>query len=75
LHEKNGKLNEMPCHHKLEEYLDAYIKAGGIHGRTTSAGRSPASAMSSAAGLPDGRRNGRLRDFHSPARNSAFDPT
>jgi hypothetical protein len=20
----------MPCHHKLEEYLDAYIKAAGI---------------------------------------------
>ena len=30
LHEKNGKLNEMPCHHKLEQYLDAYIKAAGI---------------------------------------------
>ena len=30
LHEKNGKVNEMPCHHKLEEYLDAYIKAAGI---------------------------------------------
>jgi site-specific recombinase XerD len=28
--EKNGKVNEMPCHHKLEEYLDAYIKAAGI---------------------------------------------
>lgn len=32
LHEKNGKVNEMPCHHKLEEYLDAYIKAAGIGG-------------------------------------------
>src|ERR1022692_1558793 len=30
LHEKNGKLNEMPCHHKLEEYLDAYVKAAAI---------------------------------------------
>jgi site-specific recombinase XerD len=30
LHEKNGKLNEMPCHHKLEAYLDAYIDASGI---------------------------------------------
>ena len=30
LHEKNGKVNEMPCHHKLEEYLDAYIEAAGI---------------------------------------------
>jgi len=30
LHEKNGKVNEMPCHHKLEEFLDAYTKAAGI---------------------------------------------
>ena len=30
LHEKNGKLNEMPCHHKLEAYLDAYIDAAGV---------------------------------------------
>jgi integrase/recombinase XerD len=30
LHEKNGKLNEMPCHRKLEEYLDVYIEAAGI---------------------------------------------
>ncbi len=32
LREKNGKLNEMPCHHKLETYLDAYIEAAGIEG-------------------------------------------
>ena len=30
LHEKNGKVNEMGCHYKLEEYLDAYIAAAGI---------------------------------------------
>jgi len=30
LREKNGKLNEMPCHHKLEAYLDAYIEAASI---------------------------------------------
>jgi integrase/recombinase XerD len=30
LHEKNGKVNEMPCHHKLETYLDAYIQTAGI---------------------------------------------
>jgi integrase/recombinase XerD len=30
LREKNGEVNEMPCHHKLEEYLDAYIKAAGV---------------------------------------------
>jgi integrase/recombinase XerD len=32
LHEKNGKVNEMPCHHKLETYLDAYIQAAYIEG-------------------------------------------
>jgi len=32
LREKNGKVNEMPCHHKLETYLDAYIEAAGIEG-------------------------------------------
>jgi len=30
LREKNGKVNEMPCHHTLEEYLDQYIEAAGI---------------------------------------------
>jgi integrase len=32
LREKNGKVNEMPCHHKLESYLDVYIEAAGIEG-------------------------------------------
>jgi site-specific recombinase XerD len=30
LHEKGGKRHEMPAHHSLEAYLDAYIKAAGI---------------------------------------------
>jgi site-specific recombinase XerD len=30
LREKNGKINEMPCHHKLEAYLDEYIEEAGI---------------------------------------------
>ena len=30
LQEKNGKLNEMPCHHNLEQYLDHYIEAAAI---------------------------------------------
>lgn len=30
LREKNGKVNEMLCHHKLEAYIDAYIAAAGI---------------------------------------------
>ena len=30
LHEKGGKRHEMPAHHNLEAYLDAYIDATGI---------------------------------------------
>jgi integrase/recombinase XerD len=30
LHEKGGKRHEMPAHHNLEAYLDAYIAAAGI---------------------------------------------
>jgi integrase/recombinase XerD len=32
LHEKGGKFHEVPAHHTLEEYLDAYIQAAGIAG-------------------------------------------
>jgi site-specific recombinase XerC len=37
LHEKGGKRHEMPAHHNLEAYLDAYIDAAGIRG----AGKTP----------------------------------
>lgn len=30
LHEKGGRDHELPAHHKLEEYLDAYLEAAGI---------------------------------------------
>ena len=30
LHEKGGKRHEVPAHHNLESYLDAYMKAAGI---------------------------------------------
>ena len=30
LHEKGGKRHEMPCHHTLEEYLEAYLEASGL---------------------------------------------
>lgn len=30
LHEKGGKFHEVPAHHNLETYLDAYIEAAGI---------------------------------------------
>lgn len=32
LHEKGGKFHEVPAHHSAEEYVDAYIRAGGISG-------------------------------------------
>ena len=32
LHEKGGKEHEVPCHHTLEQILDAYIEAAGIAG-------------------------------------------
>lgn len=30
LHEKGGKQHEMPAHHNLEAYIDAYVEAAGI---------------------------------------------
>jgi integrase/recombinase XerD len=47
LHEKGGKRHEMPAHHNLEAYLDAYIKAAGIGDE----GKSP--LFRSAAGRVD----------------------
>jgi site-specific recombinase XerC len=32
LHEKGGKRREMPAHHKLEVFLDEYIRAAGLAG-------------------------------------------
>ncbi len=32
LHEKGGKQHEMPCHHQLEEYLDAYTQGTQLAG-------------------------------------------
>src|ERR1700730_17758111 len=32
LHEKGGKEHDVPCHHNLDHYLDAYIDVAGITG-------------------------------------------
>ena len=32
LHEKGGKRHEMPCHHRLEEILEAYLDGAGLRG-------------------------------------------
>lgn len=34
LHEKGGKDHLIPCHHTLEEYLDAYLDGTGLRGST-----------------------------------------
>ena len=51
LHEKGGKIHEMPCHHALEEYLHAYIDGCELAGdpkgalfRTIARGRGELSA-------------------------------
>ncbi|RTL85747.1 MAG: integrase [Hyphomicrobiales bacterium] len=36
LHEKGGKRHEMPAHHNLEAYLDAYIQAAGLQDQSKS---------------------------------------
>ena len=30
LHEKGGKVTEMPCHHNLEQYLEEWVAASGL---------------------------------------------
>ena len=35
LHEKGGKQHEMPAHHLLEAYIDAYVTAAGIGAEKT----------------------------------------
>jgi integrase/recombinase XerD len=37
LHEKGGKRHEMPAHHKLEAFLDEYIRVAGLAGDDKSA--------------------------------------
>ena len=34
LHEKGGKLHELPAHHKAEEFLDAYLEVAGLRDET-----------------------------------------
>jgi integrase/recombinase XerD len=32
LHEKGGKINELPCHHNLEQFLGEWLNAAGLAG-------------------------------------------
>jgi integrase/recombinase XerD len=52
LHEKGGKPHEMPAHHKLEAYIDAYLDAAAICGQgRTPLFRSTNAGCGGAAGL------------------------
>src|SRR3954466_11260578 len=35
LHEKGGKVNELPCHHNLEQFLDEWLAASGLASEPT----------------------------------------
>jgi integrase/recombinase XerD len=48
LHEKGGKVNELPCHHNLEKFLDEWLDASGLE---------PAAPMFPT--LPHGKLQGR----------------
>ncbi len=64
LHEKGGKRHEMPAHHKLEAFLDEYIRTAGIAGDDK---ESP---------VPLGRPSHRHARGHgdAPGRRLAHDP-
>jgi integrase/recombinase XerD len=35
LHEKGGKVNELPCHHNLEQFLDEWLAVSGLSAEPT----------------------------------------
>jgi integrase len=53
LHEKGGKRHEMPCHHNLDTYLQAYIESAGI-------GDNPKNVLFPTANWRTGILSGRL---------------
>ena len=64
LHEKGGKVNELPCHHNFEKYLDAWLTASRVRGGVD---RSPLSDAPA--------RQARRPDAASPAECLCYDPT
>ena len=52
LHEKGGKQHEMPAHHLLETYIDAYVTAAGLIGAEKAAPYSAPSAAAAASSSP-----------------------
>ena len=53
LHEKGGKVNELPCHHNLEQFLDEWLASVGARGQSRPLPSSlPCGTGSSPAGTP-----------------------
>ncbi|MGC2658458.1 MAG: hypothetical protein WA324_10925 [Bryobacteraceae bacterium] len=59
LREKSAKVNEMPCHHKLESYLDAAV--GEVCQLTTITCCKPAITMQSAEFVTEGGKSFTLK--------------
>lgn len=55
LHEKGGKVHEMPCHHNLEEYVDAYLSAAGASDKKAFLFRSAKGRGGQLSALPMGQ--------------------
>lgn len=67
LHEKGGKEHTMPCHHKLDDYLAAYIKGAALAG--ASGGRLFRTVKGRTGQLTDRRMS--QRDAHAMIRRRA----
>lgn len=73
LHEKGGKLHQVPAHHVVEGYLDIYLHAAGVRGER----RSPLFRTISRAGTLTNRpitRNDVLRMVKRRARAAGVSP-
>jgi hypothetical protein len=75
LHEKGGKRHDMPAHHKLEVYMDAYLEGAGIADeKSTPLFRTVAGCTGTLTKLRTNRPGGRLRGSSDPCRGPQGDP-
>jgi integrase/recombinase XerD len=60
LHEKGGKVNELPCHHNLEQFLDEWLSKTGLAGEPS-------------VPLFPTMRHGKLTSRHSMAQKEVYE--
>ena len=82
LHEKGGRVHDMPVHHALESYLDAYLDAAGLAAephaplfRTARAGALTQNAMGQSAAHAMIRRRTRRAGITTPVGCHSFRAT